>query len=665
MANVNLSMFAGIGAQLFNNSGKVLAGGKIYTYLAGTTTPATTYTTSAGTTAHSNPIVLDSAGRVSTGEIWLVSSQKYKFVVKTSLDVAIATYDNVSGNAPEVFPFKLTEGSLLSTPELGAVEYVDDGTTGNVYATVTYHGITVRQDVTPSPLIPRKPRSVIKKIYDSESSSTVAIKVLGVGDSLSGYNDSPRGKLSKVIDNLSARIGGHLYSGKDCDPSVFTGVTTETGQYQYSPIGIDYLFTAGSNGTWVTGAVNPTFTTVSVYYIKEPGAGTLTLTVGGSVVGSASASNATVALGVLTYTQSVAQASVALSAATASVRVLSVHYYNSTIAGIDFYTSAIGGLLLQNSVSTAQGRALWQSYITLISPDLVTFEFDDDFGDDGADDAALNYFTAILDAACPYADKLFIGSTPRSSGDYGKIISGQKLKSMCASKDPSYLFFDNYAIMGSYADMIAIFGSDDGTHPSNAAATFGASCIWEFLGLNGYINGYTSRPVFNYDIPSILGRNSKFVGGGGNSISLETDASFGTTWTMNFPGVLTFTGTQGAGAGPLLQLSTNTSSAVNILPDSWSWGSSSSTKKLSFTAVGSESLLNLTDTGSTTGYQAIRSSSLYLGAYTKATLPTSNSRAGCLVYVSDGSSGGVGCMAYSRGEGPTIWRRVVDDSIVL
>jgi hypothetical protein len=92
---VNLSMFAGVGAQLFDNNGIPLAGGLIYTYLAGTNTPAATYTSSTGLIAHSNPIVLDSAGRVATGEIWLTIGLRYKFVVKTSVGVQIASYDNV------------------------------------------------------------------------------------------------------------------------------------------------------------------------------------------------------------------------------------------------------------------------------------------------------------------------------------------------------------------------------------------------------------------------------------------------------------------------------------------------------------------------------------------------------------------------------------------
>ena len=100
---VNLSMLAGAGAQFFDNNGVILSGGLVYTYAAGTTTPQTAYTTSSGSAAHTNPIVLDSAGRVSSGgEIWLTDAVAYKFVLKTSAGITIGTYDNVTGNASGV-----------------------------------------------------------------------------------------------------------------------------------------------------------------------------------------------------------------------------------------------------------------------------------------------------------------------------------------------------------------------------------------------------------------------------------------------------------------------------------------------------------------------------------------------------------------------------------
>lgn len=95
--SVNLSPLGGVAAQFFNNDGVPLAGGFIYTYLAGSNTAAATYTTGAGTIAHSNPIVLDSAGRVPTGEIWLTDTLAYKFVIKDSSNALIGTYDNIVG----------------------------------------------------------------------------------------------------------------------------------------------------------------------------------------------------------------------------------------------------------------------------------------------------------------------------------------------------------------------------------------------------------------------------------------------------------------------------------------------------------------------------------------------------------------------------------------
>jgi len=94
---VNLSALAGAGQQFFDNNGNPLTGGKLWSYQAGTTTPQTTYTNAAGTIAHTNPIILDSAGRVATGEIWVTAGSNYKFVLMTSTDVTLATWDNITG----------------------------------------------------------------------------------------------------------------------------------------------------------------------------------------------------------------------------------------------------------------------------------------------------------------------------------------------------------------------------------------------------------------------------------------------------------------------------------------------------------------------------------------------------------------------------------------
>jgi hypothetical protein len=93
---VNISLFAGAGAQFFDDNGVPLSGGLLYTYAAGTTSASTTYTSSTGLSAHSNPIVLDSGGRVPE-EIWLTANSAYKFVLQDSDNVLIGTWDNIPG----------------------------------------------------------------------------------------------------------------------------------------------------------------------------------------------------------------------------------------------------------------------------------------------------------------------------------------------------------------------------------------------------------------------------------------------------------------------------------------------------------------------------------------------------------------------------------------
>jgi hypothetical protein len=121
MASVSLSPVGGVAAQFFTDTGAVLTGGKLYTYLAGTTTPATTYTSSAGNVARANPVVLNAAGRVPDGgEIWILPIS-YKFVLKDSNDVLIATYDNISSFGAAVAQNYTGTGSTITYAVLGNV----------------------------------------------------------------------------------------------------------------------------------------------------------------------------------------------------------------------------------------------------------------------------------------------------------------------------------------------------------------------------------------------------------------------------------------------------------------------------------------------------------------------------------------------------------------
>lgn len=83
--------------QFFDNNGRPLVGGLLYTYEAGTSTKADTYTDSTGMTPNTNPVVLDYRGECN---VWIPANVAYKFVLAPSGDTdppskAIWTVDQI------------------------------------------------------------------------------------------------------------------------------------------------------------------------------------------------------------------------------------------------------------------------------------------------------------------------------------------------------------------------------------------------------------------------------------------------------------------------------------------------------------------------------------------------------------------------------------------
>jgi hypothetical protein len=145
---VSLSQYAGAGAQFFDNNGNPLSGGLIYTYAAGTTTPAATYTSYTGGTANANPIVLDSAGRT-PAQIWLTEGSSYKFVLQTSLGVTIKTDDNIFASYQLAVDVGVAVGlgasSVATNIALGDTA-LDSNTTGSNNTAVGYNAMTANTD---------------------------------------------------------------------------------------------------------------------------------------------------------------------------------------------------------------------------------------------------------------------------------------------------------------------------------------------------------------------------------------------------------------------------------------------------------------------------------------------------------------------------------------
>ena len=106
----------------FDNNGTPCAGGRLYTYAAGTTNPKAAYTNAAGTIAHPNPITLDAKG-----EAVIYWSGAYKVDVKAADGTQVSGYpvDNLSTDPAGLEAAigalgGVGGGARVSTKQLGA-----------------------------------------------------------------------------------------------------------------------------------------------------------------------------------------------------------------------------------------------------------------------------------------------------------------------------------------------------------------------------------------------------------------------------------------------------------------------------------------------------------------------------------------------------------------
>ena len=125
--------------QFLDANGAPLSYGLLYTYVAGTTTPKTTWIDAAQSTPNTNPVLLDSRGQA---DVWLNAGEAYKFVVLNSSSVTQYTVDNITGagtmsvqNANNV---TITGGSISGVSISGPISgELSGNVTGNVTGDVT------------------------------------------------------------------------------------------------------------------------------------------------------------------------------------------------------------------------------------------------------------------------------------------------------------------------------------------------------------------------------------------------------------------------------------------------------------------------------------------------------------------------------------------------
>ena len=208
--------------QVADALGRPLAGAKLYSFLAGTSTPASTFSNSAESIANPNPVVADAAGYF--GDIFLASGQIYKFRLDDAFGNTIWTADNVTDRLPYLDPTTgLIQRSLIPSPPRALLQLSvpvpipnnantvipwdklgadDGGYTGSLPVT----GFSAPQDGAYT--------VVLNVQWDTTSSSgtrIVAINVAGLNQAMSTIN-ATAGTCSQSVVWHGGMLQGHIAS---------------------------------------------------------------------------------------------------------------------------------------------------------------------------------------------------------------------------------------------------------------------------------------------------------------------------------------------------------------------------------------------------------------------------------------------------------------------
>jgi hypothetical protein len=230
----------GAGWQRFLNGSTGIvpnAGGFVYTYQAGTSTPVATYTDYTGGTANPNPIVLDANGRV-PNEVWIANNTSVKIVETDQYGTTIGTWDSLPGLASN-----LDISAILTTLSGYASSFTTvalTATGGTTLNTLTVNGAasfasTVAMSSTLSSGAITSSGSVTGTSFVGATLTAPAATALGLGSSATPSE--------WVIDTT-----GRLVNSGNAQPGFLAQLTSNQTS------GTTIIFTAAPAGGWNYGS---------------------------------------------------------------------------------------------------------------------------------------------------------------------------------------------------------------------------------------------------------------------------------------------------------------------------------------------------------------------------------------------------------------------------
>jgi hypothetical protein len=287
--------------QFFDDSGAPLAGGLLFTYQCGTTTPQPTYTDASGLYQSTNPIVLDSAGRA----VIFVGQSCYKYILQNSLGVQLWSVDGVQTFPTGYAALTVTNlttttigtASLTASSQITAPNIIDTLLTGGLCVTAAVGGQLQSATtpcfvptgticyVTACPLVaPSFTGATLTNTTMLASNNLHNSIVIGAGPTIFGFNGELREYQGQIIAGLPVEVSNVQFRSiapftNPCPNGLngagFNVPSTGPGTYE-----LKYNFStasAGSAGTyaltisWTDPAAQPHSITTSTINLATTG----------------------------------------------------------------------------------------------------------------------------------------------------------------------------------------------------------------------------------------------------------------------------------------------------------------------------------------------------------------------------------------------------------
>lgn len=270
-------------SQIIDANGDPLVGGRVYTYLAGSTTPTATYTDNTGGTSQANPIILNTFG-LPASPIWLDEGVSYKFVIKSSADVTLFSFDNVEGvndaatSASEwvvsgFVPTYLSAttfsvpGDQTDTLQVGR-RLKTTNTAGTIYSTITVSAFTTVTTITVVNSSGTLDSGLSAVSYGLLSATNTSIPFGRQSIAASGYQILPSGLIIQwgTVTSSGTAASNAIVTFPIAFPSALLAVlaTPVSGGSSDTTAPVRSSSTAGAEFTAVTNTVN--VSGVALYY---------------------------------------------------------------------------------------------------------------------------------------------------------------------------------------------------------------------------------------------------------------------------------------------------------------------------------------------------------------------------------------------------------------